>query len=222
MTTQTQRKGLARILDGRNIALIYIFSMLAYIAYYAVLMNQDLVRTSVPFFVLAAVAIIIEALLFIIPAVVAIVGAKQKTLHPVPCVLTVIAVAILLFDSVYFIVAGSFGDPVLRLIRSFPTVFMTSAMTISILYGFAAFAIKSESAKIKAAKIFGALHAALGLVMTIFYYGVYRGMQAYDYLGVVKLDVWYYSPLTLIIGFGIWAVVGLIAGVLVFTDRQKS
>ncbi len=209
---------LMKIVDSRNIALIYIFSALSYILYYTVAFNARSISESIPLSIVAIALIIIELLLFILPAVVAIVGIKQKTLRPFPAILTIIGVALLLLYLIYMLSYDAFGS--LYSVITLPQMIFFLALTLSVLYGFAAFAVKEDGKKLTAAKIFGFLHVLAGAGMTYFYYKIYYGMQAYDYDGAVVPDVWYYSPETLLIGFGIWAILGLIAGILIFANRN--
>ena len=95
------------------------------------------------------------------------------------------------------------------------------AVPLSILYGFAAFSVRNKTSKAKTAKVFGILHALSGAGMTFFYYKIYNTAQAYDY-GIPIPDVWYYSPESLLIGYGIWALLGVVAGIFMLTDKTKS
>lgn len=205
-----------RILDERNISLIYIFSLLSYIACYFAIWNVDGIRELVPLTILAVILIIGEIILLALPTISIIIGIKRKTVNKLPAVLIIIPVLLILLYFIYLLLAG--GD---MKIGSLLKIMLDLAVPFSVLYGFAAFAIRNKTAKVKAAKIFGVLHALAGAGMTFFYYKIYNTAQAYDY-GVPIPDVWYYSPESLLIGYGIWAILGLIAGILLLTDRANN
>lgn len=189
---------LQRLIGGRNIALIYFFSVAAYLLYYFVLYNQDTLRESVPVFILGGIFLIAEFLFLILPAVSAIVGINQKTLRRFPAVLVILAAVLIILYILLIAGNVSLFDPV----QSIPMILFFLAVPLSLLYGFSAYAIQSSSPKIKAARILGSLHAVAGVVMTICYYGMF--MPAIP------------------IGFGIWAALGLAAGILLIADRQKE
>ncbi len=211
---------LMKIMDGRNIALIYIFSILNFILYRGIAINYGIISDSIPLSIVAVILIIIDLILLILPAIAAVVGIKQKTLRPFPAVLTVIALALILLYLIYMLTYDALDslDNILRL----PQMIFFLALTLSVLYGFAAFAIKGESRKLTAAKIFGVLHVLSGAGMTYFYYKIFNGLQSCTVGEPARPDVWYYSPETLLIGFGIWAVLGFIAGVLIFANKNNA
>ena len=79
----------------------------------------------------------------------------------------------------------------------------------------------ASSKKAVSAKTSGICLGAVGLGMTYVYFWVYRSVQQYDTsLHLIK-DIWYYSIWVLHIGFGIWAVIGVIAGILTLVSVKK-
>lgn len=207
------------ILHERNIYLIYLFSFLAYIAFYFEKWSNYEIGESIPITILAVILIIGELLLFIAPTVAVIAGLKRKAISKVPAVLILLTPTLILL---YYIFMATVGGGIGRFrIEDFIILAFHFAVPFSVLYGFAAFAIQSKTAKAKAAKVFGVLHALAGAGMTFFYYKIYNTAQAYDY-GIPIPDVWYYSPESLLIGYGIWALLGVAAGILMLTDRTKS
>ena len=208
-----------RILHERNISLIYLFSILSYIACYFAIWNVDGIREFVPITILAVILSIGEIILLLLPAVAGIVGLKRKTIRKIPAILTITPIILILLYFTILTVTG-WGFLGFRL-DSFMKLMLDLAVPLSILYGFAAFAVRSKTANAKAAKVLGVLHALAGAGMTFFYYKIYSTAQAYDY-GVPIPDVWYYSPESLLIGYGIWALLGAAAGILMLTDKTKS
>lgn len=207
------------ILHERNISLIYLFSILSYIACYFAIWNVDGIREFVPITILAVILSVGEIILLLLPAVAGIVGLKRKTIRKIPAILTITpTILILLYFTILTITGWGFLG--FRL-DSFMKLMLDLAVPLSILYGFAAFAIQNKTATAKAAKVLGILHALAGAGMTFFYYKIYSTAQAYDY-GVPIPDVWYYSPESLLIGYGIWALLGAAAGILMLTDKTKS
>ena len=207
------------ILHERNISLIYLFSILSYIACYFAIWNVDGIREFVPITILAVILSVGEIILLLLPAVAGIVGLKRKTIRKIPAILTITpTILILLYFTILTITGWGFLG--FRL-DSFMKLMLDLAVPLSILYGFAAFAIQNKTANAKAAKVLGVLHALAGAGMTFFYYKIYNTAQAYDY-GVPIPDVWYYSPESLLIGYGIWALLGAAAGILMMTDKTKS
>ena len=208
-----------RILHERNISLIYLFSILSYIACYFAIWNVDGIREFVPITILAVILSVGEIILLLLPAVAGIVGLKRKTIRKIPAILTITPIILILLYFTILTVTG-WGFLGFRL-DSFMKLMLDLAVPLSILYGFAAFAIQNKTANAKAAKVLGVLHALAGAGMTFFYYKIYSTAQAYDY-GVPIPDVWYYSPESLLIGYGIWALLGAAAGILMLTDKTKS
>ena len=207
------------ILHERNISLIYLFSILSYIACYFAIWNVDGIREFVPITILAVILSVGEIILLLLPAVAGIVGLKRKTIRKIPAILTITPIILILLYFTILTVTG-WGFLGFRL-DSFMKLMLDLAVPLSILYGFAAFAIQNKTANAKAAKVLGVLHALAGAGMTFFYYKIYPPAQAYDY-GVPIPDVWYYSPESLLIGYGIWALLGTAAGILMVTDKTKS
>ena len=208
-----------RILHERNISLIYFFSILSYIACYFAIWNVDGIREFVPITILAVILSVGEIILLLLPAVAGIVGLKRKTIRKIPAILTITPIILILLYFTILTITG-WGFLGFRL-DSFMKLMLDLAVPLSILYGFAAFAIQNKTANAKAAKVLGVLHALAGAGMTFFYYKIYSTAQAYDY-GVPIPDVWYYSPESLLIGYGIWALLGAAAGILMLTDKTKS
>ena len=207
------------ILHERNISLIYFFSILSYIACYFAIWNVDGIREFVPITILAVILSVGEIILLLLPAVAGIVGLKRKTIRKIPAILTITPIILILL---YFTILTVTGWGFLGFRQdSFMKLMLDLAVPLSILYGFAAFAVRSKTANAKAAKVLGVLHAVAGAGMTFFYYKIYSTAQAYDY-GVPIPDVWYYSPESLLIGYGIWALLGVAAGILMLTDKTKS
>ena len=207
------------ILHERNISLIYLFSILSYIACYFAIWNVDGIREFVPITILAVILSVGEIILLLLPAVAGIVGLKRKTIRKIPAILTITPIILILLYFTILTITG-WGFLGFRL-DSFMKLMLDLAVPLSILYGFAAFAIQNKTANAKAAKVLGVLHALAGAGMTFFYYKIYSTAQAYDY-GVPIPDVWYYSPESLLIGYGIWALLGVAAGILMLTDKTKS
>ena len=208
------------ILHERNISLIYFFSILSYIACYFAIWNVDgILREVIPITILAVILSVGEIILLLLPAVAGIVGLKRKTIRKIPAILTITPIILILLYFTILTITG-WGFLGFRL-DSFMKLMLDLAVPLSILYGFAAFAVRSKTANAKAAKVLGILHALAGAVMTFFYYKIYSTAQAYDY-GVPIPDVWYYSPESLLIGYGIWALLGAAAGILMLTDKTKS
>ena len=207
------------ILHERNISLIYLFSILSYIACYFAIWNVDGIREFVPITILAVILSVGEIILLLLPAVAGIVGLKRKTIRKIPAILTITPIILILLYFTILTITG-WGFLGFRL-DSFMKLMLDLAVPLSILYGFAAFAIQNKTANAKAAKVLGVLHAVAGAGMTFFYYKIYSTAQAYDY-GVPIPDVWYYSPESLLIGYGIWALLGAAAGILMLTDKTKS
>ena len=208
-----------RILHERNISLIYLFSILSYIACYFAIWNVDGIREFVPITILAVILSVGEIILLLLPAVAGIVGLKRKTIRKIPAILTITPIILILLYFTILTITG-WGFLGFRL-DSFMKLMLDLAVPLSVLYGFAAFAVRSKTANAKAAKVLGILHALAGAGMTFFYYKIYNTAQAYDY-GVPIPDVWYYSPESLLIGYGIWALLGVAAGILMLTDKTKS
>ena len=207
------------ILHERNISLIYLFSILSYIACYFAIWNVDGIREFVPITILAVILSVGEIILLLLPAVAGIVGLKRKTIRKIPAILTITPIILILLYFTILTVTG-WGFLGFRL-DSFMKLMLDLAVPLSILYGFAAFAIQNKTSNAKAAKVLGVLHALAGAGMTFFYYKIYNTAQAYDY-GIPIPDVWYYSPESLLIGYGIWALLGAAAGILMLTDKTKS
>ena len=208
-----------RILHERNISLIYLFSILSYIACYFAIWNVDGIREFVPITILAVILSVGEIILLLLPAVAGIVGLKRKTIRKIPAILTITPIILILLYFTILTITG-WGFLGFRL-DSFMKLMLDLAVPLSVLYGFAAFAVQNKTANAKAAKVLGVLHALAGAGMTFFYYKIYNTAQAYDY-GVPIPDVWYYSPESLLIGYGIWALLGAAAGILMLTDKTKS
>ncbi len=57
--------------------------------------------------------------------------------------------------------------------------------------------------------------------MTYVYFCVSRSVQQYDTSLHLINDIWYYSIWVLLIGFGIWAVIGVIAGILTLASLKN-
>lgn len=211
---------LSQILDEKNISLIYLLSFIAYIAFYYFEKWSDYeIGDSIPITILAVILIIVELILFIVQTVTVITGLKRKTIHKAPAVLILLTPTLILL---YLIFMSTVGGGLGRFrIEDFIVLTFHFAVPFSVLYGFAAFAVRSKTVNVKASKIFGVLHALAGAGMTFFYYKIYNTAQAYDY-GVPIPDVWYYSPESLLIGYGIWAILGLKAGILLLTNRTNT
>ena len=80
---------------------------------------------------------------------------------------------------------------------------------------------RASSKKAESAKISGICLGIAGLGMTYVYFWVYRSVQQYDTsLNLIK-DIWYYSIWVLLIGFGIWAVIGVTAGILTLASLKN-
>ena len=207
------------ILHERNISLIYFLPLLSYIVYYFARANVDGIREFIPLRLLMILLVAVELLLVILPTVSAVAGLKRKTIRKVPAVLIILTPTLILL---YYIFMATVGGGIGRFtLVDCTTMIFHFAVPLSILYGFAAFAVQNKTANAKAAKVLGILHALAGAGMTFFYYKIYNTAQAYDY-GVPIPDVWYYSPESLLIGYGIWALLGAAAGILMLTDKTKS
>ena len=209
-----------RILHERNISLIYLFSILSYITCYFAIWNIDgILHEVIPITILAVILSVGEIILLLLSAIAVIIGLKRKTIRKIPAILTITPIVLILLYFTLLTVTG-WGFLGFRL-DSLMKLMFDLAVPLSILYGFAAFSVRNKTAKAKTAKVFGVLHALAGAGMTFFYYKIYNTAQAYDY-GIPIPDVWYYSPESLLIGYGIWALLGAAAGILMMTDKTKS
>ena len=161
------------ILHERNISLIYFFSILSYIACYFAIWNVDgILREVIPITILAVILSVGEIILLLLPAVSGIVGLKRKTIRKIPAILTITPIILILLYFTILTVTG-WGFLGFRL-DSFMKLMLDLAVPLSILYGFAAFAIQNKTANAKAAKVLGVLHALAGAGMTFFYYKIYN------------------------------------------------
>jgi len=159
--------------------------------------------------------------LLLIPFAGAIQGLRMHTLQKLPCILIITAVVLILGLSVCLMFIG---NP-----RSFPEVlriFSLNLFFISLiltpLYCPAAFMLRrSSSKKAVSAKISGICLGIPGLGMTYVYFWVSRSVQQYDTSLHLINDIWYYSIWVLLIGFGIWAVIGVIAGILTLASLKN-
>ena len=207
------------ILHERNLSLIYFLPLLSYIVYYFARANVDGIREFIPLRLLVILLVAVELLLVILPTVSAVAGLKRKTIRKVPAVLILLTPTLILL---YYIFMATVGGGIGRFtLVDCTTMIFHFAVPLSILYGFAAFSVRNKTSKAKTAKVFGILHALAGAGMTFFYYKIYNTAQAYDY-GIPIPDVWYYSPESLLIGYGIWALLGVVAGIFMLTDKTKS
>ena len=207
------------ILNEKNIAHIYVFSFLSYVAYYFVRGNVDGIREFIPLTVFAVILQIGEILLLIVPTISAVVGLKRRTIRKLPAVLVLLSVLLI---PLYFIFMSTIGGGLGRIgIVDLAVMLFQFAVPLSVLYGFAAFALQSRTKNAKAAKVLGVLHALAGAGMTFFYYKIYITKQAYDF-GVAIPDVWYYSPTCLVVGYFIWALLGLLAGKFMIADKTDT
>ncbi|RBQ24406.1 MAG: hypothetical protein ALMCE001_12980 [Methanocorpusculum sp. MCE] len=164
---------------------------------------------------------VLSVSLLLLPFAGAIQGLRLHTLQKLPCILIITAVVLILGLSVCLVVIG---NP-----RSFPEVlrlFSFSLFDISLiltpLYCPAAFMLRGESSKkAVSAKTSGICLGIAGLGMTYVYYGISRSVQQYDTsLNLIK-DIWNYSIWVLLIGYGIWAVIGVTAGILTLASLKN-
>ncbi|HJJ37970.1 MAG TPA: hypothetical protein O0X47_05455 [Methanocorpusculum sp.] len=164
---------------------------------------------------------VLSVSLLLLPFAGAIQGLRLRTMRKLPCILIITAVVLILGISVCLMFIGhprSFSE-VLRLF-SIDLFFLSLIFTP--LYCPAAFMLRrASSKKAESAKISGICLGIAGLGMTYVYFWVYRSVQQYDTsLNLIK-DIWYYSILVLLIGFGIWAVIGVTAGILMLTSLKN-
>ena len=164
---------------------------------------------------------VLSVSLLLLPFAGAIQGLRMHTLQKLPCILIITAVVLILGLSVCLVVIG---NP-----RSFPEalrIFSLELFFLSLiftpLYCPAAFVLSGASSKkAVSAKTSGICLGAVGLGMTYVYFWVYRSVQQYDTsLNLIK-DIWYYSIWVLLIGFGIWAVIGVTAGILALASLKN-
>lgn len=207
------------ILNENNIAHIYVFSFLSYVAYYFTGGNVDGIREFMPLTIFAVILLIGEILLIIVPVISALVGLKRRTIRKLPAFLLLLSVLLI---PLYLIFMSTIGGGLGRIgIVDLAVMLFHFAVPLSVLYGFVAFTLQSRTKNVKAAKVLGALHALAGAGMTFFYYKIYTTKQAYDF-GVAIPDVWYYSPTCLVVGYFIWALLGLLAGKFMFADKTDT
>ena len=164
---------------------------------------------------------VLSVSLLLLPFAGAIQGLRLRTMRKLPCILIITAVVLILGISVCLMFIGhprSFSE-VLRLF-SIDLFFLSLIFTP--LYCPAAFMLRrASSKKAVSAKTSGICLGAVGLGMTYVYFWVYRSVQQYDTsLNLIK-DIWYYSIWVLLIGFGIWAVIGVTAGILTLTSLKN-
>jgi len=220
MTDQTQHTQRNAII----IALIYFLPVSVWLLYILVTQYYDHAISSslaqVFLFGTSLLAVLAVSLL-LLPFAGAIQGLRMHTLQKLPCILIITAVVLILGLSVCLVVIG---NP-----RSFPEVlriFSLNLFFISLiltpLYCPAAFMLRrSSSKKADSAKTSGICLGIAGLGMTYVYFWVYRSVQQYDTsLNLIK-DIWYYSIWVLLIGFGIWAVIGVTAGILTLASLKN-
>lgn len=207
------------ILNEKNIAHIYVFSFLSYVAYYFTGGNVDGIREFILLTIFAVILLIGEILLIIVPVISALVGLKRRTIRKLPAVLLLLSVLLI---PLYLIFMSTIGGGLGRIgIVDMANMLFHFAVPLSVLYGFVAFTLQSRTKNVKAAKVLGTLHALAGAGMTFFYYKIYTTKQAYDF-GVVIPDVWYYSPTCLVAGYFIWALLGLLAGKFMIADKTDT
>ncbi|HJJ36982.1 MAG TPA: hypothetical protein O0X47_00305, partial [Methanocorpusculum sp.] len=157
----------------------------------------------------------------LLPFAGAIQGLRMHTLQKLPCILIITTVVLILGISVCLMFIGnprSFGEA----LRIFSIDLFFISLIFTPLYCPAAFMLRGPSSKkAESAKISGICLGIAGLGMTYVYFGIYRGVQQYDTsLNLIK-DIWYYSIWVLLIGFGIWAVIGVIAGILTLASLKN-
>ena len=159
--------------------------------------------------------------LLLLPFAGAIQGLRLHTLQKLPGILIITAVVLILGISVCLMVIGnprSFGEA----LRLFSIDLFFISLIFTPLYCPAAFMLRGPSSKkAVSAKTSGICLGIAGLGMTYVYFGIYRGVQQYDTsLNLIK-DIWYYSIWVLLIGFGIWAVIGVITGILTLASLKN-
>ena len=164
---------------------------------------------------------VLSVSLLLLPFAGAIQGLRMHTLQKLPCILIITAVVLILGISVCLMFIGhprSFSEA----LRLFSIDLFFLSLIFTPLYCPAAFMLRrASSKKAESAKISGICLGIAGLGMTYVYFWVYRSVQQYDTsLNLIK-DIWYYSIWVLLIGFGIWAVIGVIAGILTLASLKN-
>ena len=220
MTDQTQTTQRSAVC----IALIYFLPVSVWLLYILVTQYYDpAISGSLAqvFLFGTSLLAVLSVSLLLLPFAGAIQGLRMHTLQKLPCILIITAVVLILGLSVCLVVIG---NP-----RSFPEalrIFSLELFFLSLiftpLYCPAAFVLSGASSKkAVSAKISGICLGIAGLGMTYVYFWVYRSVQQYDTsLNLIK-DIWYYSIWVLLIGFGIWAVIGVTAGILTLASLKN-
>ena len=166
--------------------------------------------------------VIISAALLLLPFAGVIQGLRMHTLQKLPCILIITAVILILGISVCSLILGnprSFGEA----LRLFSLDLFFISLILTPLYCPAAFMLRGASSKkAVSAKISGICLGIAGLGMTYVYFGIYCSVQQYDTSLQLIKDIWYYSIWVLLIGFGIWAVIGVIAGILTLASLKEE
>ncbi|MEA5036896.1 hypothetical protein SDC9_34999 [bioreactor metagenome] len=159
--------------------------------------------------------------LLLLPFAGAIQGLRLHTLQKLPGILIITAVVLILGISVCLMVIGnprSFGEA----LRLFSIDLFFISLIFTPLYCPAAFMLRVPSSKkAVSAKISGICLSIAGLGMTYVYFWVSRSVQQYDTSLHLINDIWYYSIWVLLIGFGIWAVIGVITGILTLASLKN-
>lgn len=164
---------------------------------------------------------VIAVSLLLLPFAGAIQGLRLRTMRKLPCILIITAVVLILGISVCSLLLGnsrSFAEA----LRMFSLDLFFLSLIFTPLYCPAAFMLRrASSKKAVSAKTSGICLGIAGLGMTYVYFGIYCSVQQYDTsLNLIK-DIWYYSIWVLLIGFGIWAVIGVIAGILTLASLKN-
>ena len=165
---------------------------------------------------------VLSVSLLLLPFAGAIQGLRLRTMRKLPCILIITAVFLILGLSVCLMFIGnprSFSE----VLRLFSIDLFFISLILTPLYCPAAFMLRRESSKKAAsAKISGICLGIAGLGMTYVYFGIYCSVQQYDTSHNLIKDIWYYSIWVLLIGFGIWAVIGVIAGILTLASLKEE
>lgn len=208
----------------RYLSLIYFLPVSVWLLY--ILFNQyyypAISGSFAPVFLFGTSLLAVLAVsLLLVPFAGAIQGLRLHTLQKLPCILLITAVVLILGISVCLMFIGnprSFGEA----LRIFSLNLFFISLILTPLYCPAAFMLRrSSSKKAVSAKISGICLGIAGLGMTYVYFWVSRSVQQYDTSLHLTNDIWYYSIWVLLIGFGIWAVIGVITGILTLASLKN-
>jgi hypothetical protein len=206
------------------IALIYFLPVSVWLLY--ILFTQyyypAISGSLAPLFLFGTSLLVVLAVsLLLLPFAGAIQGLRMHTLQKLPCILIITGVVLILGISVCSLLLGN-SRSFVEALRMFSLDLFFFSLIFTPLYCPAAFMLRGESSKkAGSAKTSGICLGIAGLGMTYMYFWVYRSVQQYDTsLHLIK-DIWYYPTWTLLIGFGIWAVIGVIAGILTLASLKN-